>query len=221
MRGRTDGAGMAASGQQGEAATARGGSWVSAVSAAVTRRPLPVATAAVFVVTGAVSVAQFPFPQVLEALRRDPDALASGEWWRALSALLVQDPSWQVWITVPAVVALGVPVERLFGARAMVALYLVPGAVGELAGYLWQPHGAGNSVAVLGLAGGLLAWLFMEAGERDWPRPLLSRVRIWGGAMLAGAVVDTVLRDVHGLPTLAGAALGAGLLRWRRRGRRA
>ncbi|MDO0926681.1 rhomboid family intramembrane serine protease [Streptomyces sp. TG1A-8] len=181
---------------------------------------LPPATASVLLVTGAVTAAQFPFPEVLEALRRDPDALASGEWWRVLSPLLVQSPGWQALVTVPAVAALGAPVERIFGTRGMLALYLAPAAVGELVGYLWQPHGAGNSIAVLGLAGGLVAWLFLDAGERGWPRPLLNRVRIWGAAVLAGAVVDTAFRDIHGLPTLTGAALGAGLLLRRRRRRR-
>ncbi|WP_244174765.1 rhomboid family intramembrane serine protease [Streptomyces misionensis] len=175
------------------------------------------ATASVLLVTGAVTAAQFAWPEVLSALRRDPDALARGEWWRALSPLLVQDPSWQSLITVPGIALLGVPVERLLGSRAMLALYLVPGAVGELVGYAWQPHGAGNSVADLGLAGGLIAWLYLEAGDRGWPRPLLNRVRLWGGAVLAGAVVDTALRDIHGLPTMTGAALGAGLLLRRRR----
>ena len=182
------------------------------------RRRLPVATASVFLVTGAVTAAQFAFPEVLDALRRNPDALASDEWWRTLSPLLVQYPLWQALVTVPAVAALGVPVERLLGARAMLALYLLPGAVGEVLGYVWQPHGAGNSVADFGLVGGLVAWLFLAAGDRGWPRPLLGRVRIWGGALLAGAVVDTAVRDVHGLPLLVGAALGAGLLRLRRSG---
>lgn len=39
-----------------------------------------------------------------------------------------------------------------------------------------------------------------------------------GAAMLAGAVADTAVNDIHGLPTLTGAAIGAGLL-LRRRGR--
>lgn len=180
-------------------------------------RRVPVATAAVLLVTGATNAAAFVFPDMLDALRRDPEALVDGEWWRVLSPLLVQAPPWQAFLTVPAIAALGVPVERLFGSRAMLALYLIPGAVGEALGYLWQPHGAGNSVADLGLAGALIAWLFLAAGERNWPTPLLNRVRIWGGAVLAGTVVDTVLRDIHGVPTLVGAALGAALLRRHRR----
>ncbi len=35
-------------------------------------------------------------------------------------------------------------------------LYLAAGIVGELVGLEWQPHGAGNSVAALGLVGALV-----------------------------------------------------------------
>lgn len=93
----------------------------------------------------------------------------------------------------------------------------MPAAVGEGLGYVWQPHGAGNSIAVPGPAGGLVSWLFLAAQERGWPRPLLNRLRIRGAAMLAGAVADTAVHDIHGLPTLTGAAIGAGLLLRRRR----
>ncbi len=185
------------------------------------RRRFPVAAVSLFVITGAVTAAQFVRPELVDALRRDPDRLADGEWWRAVTPLLVQVPAWQTCVTVPGVLALGIPVERIHGSRATVALYVLPGLVGEAVGYLWQPHGAGNSVADVGLAGSLVAWLFLEAGRRDWPPQLLRRVRVWGGAVLAGAAVDTVFRDVHGLPLLAGAAVGAALsLRRRRRTRR-
>nr|WP_186337835.1 MULTISPECIES: rhomboid family intramembrane serine protease [Streptomyces] len=180
---------------------------------------MPSATAAVFLATGAVTAAQFAFPEVFEALRRDPGALASGEWWRALSPLLVQSSGRQPLVTVPAVAALGIPVERIYGAKGMLALYLVPAAVGEGLGYAWQPHGAGNSIAALGLACGLGSWLFLPAQEKGRPRPPLNRVRVRGAAVPAGAVADTAVRDIHGLPTLTGAAMGAGLL-LRRRSRR-
>ncbi|MFJ6665642.1 rhomboid family intramembrane serine protease [Streptomyces sp. NPDC091383] len=129
----------------------------------------------------------------------------------------MRSPGRQALVTVPAIAALGIPAGRIFGAKGMLAPYLVPAAVGEGLGYVWQPHGAGNSIAVLGPAGGLVSWLFPAARERNWPRPLLNRLRIRGAAMLAGAVADTAVHDVHGLPTLTGAAIGAGLLLRRRR----
>jgi rhomboid protease GluP len=181
---------------------------------------IPVATLSVLLITGAVTAAQLKYPELLENLRRDPDKLRNGEWWRAISPMLVQAPAWQSWITVPGIAILGIPTERLLGARNMLALYLVAGVSGELFGYIWQPHGAGNSVADLGLAGGLITWLFMEAGERGWPPALLKRMRIWGGLVLAGAVADIALKDIHGLPTLIGACAGVGMLYRRRRMRK-
>lgn len=197
-----------------------GADMTAAVRGAGTAKRFPVAAVSLFVLTGAVTAAQFVRPELVDTLRRDPEALADGEWWRAVTPLLVQVPAWQTWVTVPGILALGIPVERTYGTRATLVLYLLPGLVGEAVGYLWQPHGAGNSIADVGLAGSLVAWLFLEAGRRDWPPQLLRRVRVWGGAVLAGAVVDTAFRDIHGLPLLAGAAVGAALSLRRRRRRR-
>ncbi|MFH8339389.1 rhomboid family intramembrane serine protease [Streptomyces sp. AM6-12] len=181
------------------------------------RRRVPPVTAVLFLVTVAMTAAQFAFPAVLRALRRDPGALCSGEWWRALSPLLVQSPGRQALVTVPAVAALGIPAERIYGAWGTLALYLVPAAVGEGLGYVRQPHGAGDSNAVLGPAGGLVAWLFLAAQDKGRPEPPLVRVRVRGAAVPAGAVADDAFRDIHGLPTLTGAFIGTGLLLHRRR----
>ena len=72
--------------------------------------------------------------------------------------LLVHDGGWpHLAANAAALVVVGVSVERAFGRRLWLALYLAGGLAGELAGYAWQPRGAGNSVTVCGLAGGLLA----------------------------------------------------------------
>jgi len=52
------------------------------------------ATATVLVITSVISVLGCLYPGDLEALRRDPEALASGEWWWILSPLLVHDGGW-------------------------------------------------------------------------------------------------------------------------------
>jgi hypothetical protein len=104
-------------------------------------------------------------------------------------------------------VLLGSWVERLFGPRRWLLLYFVPGVVGQLAGYAWQPSGAGASVACAGLAGALSTWLLAEGGGWPW------RLRVWGGAGLLGASFLTILRDIHGPPILAGAALAILMVR--------
>jgi hypothetical protein len=96
------------------------------------------------------------FPAVEEALRRDPAALAAGEWWRLLSPLLVRVDSWVVLaIILAGTLIVGIPVERSLGSARLVALYLAGGLVGEVAGYEWEPHGPGSSIARCGLMGGL------------------------------------------------------------------
>jgi hypothetical protein len=60
--------------------------------------------------------------------------------------------------------------------------YFGAGLAGELAGYAWQPRGAGNSVAICGLAGALVVALLAQA-----PVPRLAPVILlyWCGALLA------------------------------------
>ncbi|MFJ8093159.1 hypothetical protein [Streptomyces griseofuscus] len=75
---------------------------------------VPPVTATLFLVTGPVTAARFAFPGVLAA-----------------PPLLVPSPGRQAPVTVPAVVALGSPAERIFGAKSVLALHLVPAAIGE------------------------------------------------------------------------------------------
>jgi membrane associated rhomboid family serine protease len=126
------------------------------------RRRSPLLTVCVLVATSAVSIVGFVYHGVLDALERAPGVLARDEWWRLLTPLLVHDGGWpHLAANAAALVVVGVSVERAFGRRLWLALYLAGGLAGELAGYAWQPRGAGNSVAVCGLAGGLLAALLL------------------------------------------------------------
>jgi hypothetical protein len=85
---------------------------------AVTRLPRrwPIATMSVLAITVVVAALQFPFPAVLLALWRDPDALAAGQWWRLVTALFVQyDPWWQTVIVLTLIAGIGTVTERVFG----------------------------------------------------------------------------------------------------------
>jgi len=153
-----------------------------------------------------------------------------------------------------ALVVVGVSVERAFGRRLWLALYLAGGLAGELAGYAWQPRGAGNSVAVCGLAGGLLAALLLGREAKVsaigavfvpyWVAALVAYASdslvvgvglcalvaplgfliarnglsrplavCLGSAELLGALTLLALHDIHGPALLAGALVGAGMLR--------
>jgi membrane associated rhomboid family serine protease len=140
-------------------------------------------TAAVFAVTAVTSVLGLAFPAFLAALERTPDGL-HGQWWRSFTALFVQDGGVLGTVSNLAfLLLLGVLAERLAGPRWWLAAYFGAGLAGELAGYAWQPTGAGNSVAVCGLAGLLVVALL--AGAR-LPRLAPMAVLWWCGALLAG-----------------------------------
>lgn len=166
----------------------------------------PITTVAVWTVTALITGSQLFTPAVLSALRRDPFGLSTGEWWRLLTPLFVHPEGWpQITFNFTVLAAVGVLAERLFGSRRWLLLYFASGCLGELAGYAWQPHGAGASVAIAGLAGGLLACLLARTGH-----PV---ARLGAAGALLGAVLLTVYRDIHGPPILAGAALAAVMLR--------
>ena len=50
-------------------------------------------------------------------------------------------------------------VERLFGTWRWLALYFITGVIAAAIRYVWEPSGAGASIALCGLIGGLLVWL--------------------------------------------------------------
>lgn len=140
-------------------------------------RRFPVVTAVVFGVTAATSVLGLVDAEVLAALQRAPEGL-HGDWWRTFTSLLVQDGG------VPGTLSnlffllvMGVLAEQVAGRWRWLVAYLGAGLAGELAGYAWQPRGAGNSVAVCGLAGMLVVAL--AVGGRT---PRLAPWRCCGGA---------------------------------------
>src|SRR5690625_5488679 len=68
----------------------------------------------IVVVTSIVTLFQFAHPEVLSILRRDPESLASGEWWRMITPLLVHADGWGQYIfNVACIVIIGSEVERL------------------------------------------------------------------------------------------------------------
>jgi rhomboid protease GluP len=178
------------------------------------RRPRwPVATVAVLLVTVVLTVLQYPFPQVRQALWREPGALAAGQWWRLVTALLVQyDAVWQIVVVFALIAGVGALAERVFGHGWWLLLYLGCGAVGQAFGYRWAPPDAGASVAAAGLLGAVCAWLLSPAGPRQ------AQVRVWGVVWPLAGIALTATGDMHGPPLLVGFGLGA-LLLWRDRRR--
>jgi len=116
---------------------------------------LTFSVAGVTVVSGLVGLAN---PAWEENLRRDPALIADGQWYRLATSLVVQDGGlFGLIFNVGTLLVLGVLAERRLGRWRWLVLYLGGAAAGQAMGYLAGTVGAGNSIANLGLAGGLIA----------------------------------------------------------------
>ncbi len=132
------------------------------------RRPWPWATVSVLLLTSVVTVVGLVWPEVTHALERNAHAIRDGEWWRLATSLLVHEKWGHLAFNSAALVVFGISAERLFGRSRFFVLYAVGGLAGELAGLAWKPLGAGSSVAVCGLIGGILAAGLAGKAQAGW-----------------------------------------------------
>jgi membrane associated rhomboid family serine protease len=159
----------------------------------------PVVTVAFVAAVIATRVAQIAVPGWYDALARDPAA----PWWRMFTALIAYDDGWVQFLAIAlGALALGVVAERRFGWALWVAILVAAGLLGQACGLVWQPSGAGSSVAVAGWLGAFAAWL-------AWPGTRMPPQARVGGIVIAvlGAAL-TCAHDIHGPPILLGLALG-------------
>ncbi|MEV5961970.1 rhomboid family intramembrane serine protease [Kribbella sp. NPDC051952] len=174
--------------------------------------PRPLLTAAVFLVTLACGVAQLVHRPLYDYVVRDAARIDHGQWYRLITGMFFQD-GWASGLVSNLILlaVFGAIAERVFGRWRWAVLYFGCGWFGQLMSYLWlHPVGAGNSMCVAGLIGGL-ATLILLAPYRYAVTPPLQ-LRIMALAVPVLAVVDTAIHDNHGLPCLLGMALGFLLL---------
>ncbi len=168
-------------------------------------RPFPLLTAIALAATLVGTITRLFGSGVFNALRREPTRLAQGQLWRLLSPVLVQgDHSLLAIIGVFALcAAIGVAGEWLLPKGEWLALYLAGALAGHGIGEAFQPHQSGMSVAFAGIPGGIGARVLLD---RD-PRLRLWRIRF--ATLVPLAILDTTLRDIHGVPFLTGLAIGS------------
>jgi membrane associated rhomboid family serine protease len=146
-------------------------------------RRFPVLTAVVLGVTLAANVTQFAVHGTLDRIERAPSGL-HGDWWRTFTALFGQDGGVAGTVSnLIFLVAVGVLAEQVVSRPRWLLACFGAGLVGEFAGYAWQPYGAGDSVAICGLAGVVAVALWR--GER-LPAYAPMVLLLWCGALLAG-----------------------------------
>lgn len=171
------------------------------------RRRYPV-TFTVTALTALVGAAQFVFPAVLEALRRDPAGLRAGEWWRIATPLLVQSEGCgQYLFNVGGSILVGVAVERHYRGGRWLTVYLAAGVAGQVLAYVWQPTstGAGSSDAVAGLIGAMIVSLWSTRQLPWWPGYLYAAyfASYLTGLDAAGPLAGTVVGSATAAAVMA------------------
>lgn len=158
----------------------------------------PKATLFLLLAIGIPSILQFFSPTLLSTFQRDYERFLSGDWWRLISPLFFQDGG--VSGTVSNLIGLalmGFAAERMWNGRSMLIVFFLGGIIGEVAGFAWQPIGAGNSVGNFSLAAGIAVTVLL----RHSPRP----VQVLALLALLADVILLGLRDIHGAAAIAGA----------------
>jgi membrane associated rhomboid family serine protease len=173
----------------------------------------PLVTIVLVSLTAATNLAQLLEPGLLTRLERTPAEL-HGQWWRIVASLFVQDggPLGTV-SNLAFLLVLGIAAERVLPRPRLLAQYFGVGMVSELVGYLWQPVGGGNSVAICGLAGTVALALW----NRDDRLPVFSDSAT---VMWCAALLGTLSTRAY-LPAIVAGVAAVGLMgRIRSRGLR-
>jgi len=158
----------------------------------------PIVAMLIIGITALITGLQFIFPEILVEFRRNREGLLAGEWWRMVTPLFVQAAGRpQVCINGVTAITLFPLAERLYG-KGLLALYFVPGVLGEIFGYLWDPNFAGSSLGIAGVMGSLFAFGFLRR------QAIPKTARIFSVFGCASAIALCFSRDTHGPPVLIG-----------------
>lgn len=166
--------------------------------------PPPVAAAILWSVVAVASLARLVFPGLLDVFRRQPVRTRDrGEWWRVLTAGLIEDGG--VLLTVVNLLLLAVvavAIVRVWGWYRALGLFLVGQVLwGLFTTFVFPSDGAGTTGATLASAA-TLAGLWPVVGAT---RSLLAA----SAATFLLGVVLVIAGDAHGVAVLIGMLLGA------------
>jgi hypothetical protein len=119
---------------------------------------------------------------------------------------LVHSDGWsQIVADFAGIAIVGPVVERRFGSLRWLTLYFVAGLSAEIISYAWEPYGAGSSIALCGLIGGLFADLIRRR-RLVWPIALMYALGLVAaligldlGGSIAAAIGGVIAGSVLGL----------------------
>lgn len=148
------------------------------------------------------SLAQLAFPGLYVALHRDPDLIMHhGQWWRAVTSIVVQDGGLSGTIfNLASLAVVVVLAERVWGALPTLAIFGISALTLNVLAVAEGAAGAGNSGATFSLAMSMAGLAWMSRAD--------AVTRLVALAATAIGVVLVLLGDGHGVAILFGALTG-------------
>ena len=162
-----------------------------------------------------VFVLQNLIPEITNNLAAQPILIASGEWWRLFTPMVVHSPDFALHIVMNSLVLFifGPVVERAFGTARFIVMYVIAGFVGSVASYMFSPpfiRGVGASGAIFGIAGVLLVYLFNRRQSSFVYHEMRNVMFFIGINLVLGFAISGIDYWAHIGGLLAGMALGFG-----------
>lgn len=161
----------------------------------------------------AAAVVQYAVPAVVPVLERSQSGLLGGDWWRLAMPVLVQTLGWhQTAANLVSLAVIGLVSESLLP-RLWWLAFLGSGILGgQAAAYIWEEAGGGSSIAICGLAGGLIVVLLGSVRRQPVPRaavPIAGAYVValtgWGlGGVTAAAASCVIFAVAYLALTMAG-----------------
>jgi rhomboid protease GluP len=145
-------------------------------------------------------------------------ATLNGQWWRLLSSTFIHGGIIHLVFNMQCLWQLGKLTERLYGNWTFLLLYILSGLGASAASLLWNPVtlSVGSSGAVFGVAGGLVAFLYLGKLplSRTTIQGILSSTLIFVGySLLYGATSPGIDNAAHIGGLVVGVSVGALLTR--------
>jgi membrane associated rhomboid family serine protease len=163
----------------------------------------------ILALTTIVTSLQFIFPEIIDALSRNWQALLSGEVWRLITPLFIQPMGiWQCVFNGVFFISF-LPIAEHFYGRSVALIYFGTGILGQIVNSYWATtpgglptSGGGSSTAIYGIIGSLLMYILLN--QKTFPKGYFL-IPIAG---FVGATVLIFFEDGHAPPLLAGGLLG-------------
>ncbi|MGH2736189.1 MAG: rhomboid family intramembrane serine protease [Actinomycetota bacterium] len=145
-----------------------------------------------------------------------PPEIANGEWWRLITSMFLHATTGpflllHILFNCYILYIYGPEVEKVFGTRKFLTMYLAAGFLGSAFSYAFGPFikvGLGASGAVFGMVGVLIAYLFSRRSSALVTEYLRSLVFFVGINLVFGFIVAGIDNFAHIGGLVAGLGLG-------------